>query len=93
MSDTPGWLQELCDSGKDLALTHDQLVELVAAVEASRAERDQLRIANAELLEALRRVIAHTAYAPTCNTELLEGLLASVERIARAAIAKAEGKP
>ncbi len=52
-----------------------------------QSEIPALRARVARLEGALRGVIAHTGYLPWADRELLAGLLASVDRIARAALA------
>jgi hypothetical protein len=46
----------------------------------------------ARLREALVKVVAHTGYMPGADRELLAGLLASIDRIARAALSAGERK-
>jgi hypothetical protein len=49
-----------------------------------RADAAQQRVTVLE--DALRKVIVHTAHLPACDRGLLEGLLSSINRIARAAL-------
>lgn len=53
---------------------------LRAALAAAERERDEAR-------EALRNALIHTAHLPLAGGELLEGLLASINRICKAALA------
>jgi hypothetical protein len=63
----------------------DLMAENVAKLQAE-ADVVRLQAERDEALQALRKVRAHTSYTPAATIELLRGLLASVERIADAAL-------
>lgn len=69
---------------------HEANARLIAAAPETAAERDRLKEANAELLQALREIGRELAY-PNNEGQAISGLV-DRQRIARAAIAKAEGK-
>lgn len=64
----------------------ERALKAESALASLTAERDRLR-------EALVKVRAHTSYLAPANADLLRGLLASVERIAEAALQAQRGTP